>query len=280
MKPAVPVDLVRAWLAYNLGPVSGLHRLVEGEESQAFGVRCADGERVVRINGDRAGFAKDAFAHRFDGPALPVPRVVTIGELSTGHAVCVSTRLPGRSLQDLERAELSGVAPLVEATMSAIADLSGTRGFGRFDADGVGEHRSWRDFLASTPPPDSDLGRRLHAELLRLVPSCPEVRQLVHGDFGSNNVLTDGTRITGVLDWDCAMFGDPLYDVANILFWATWLDCMDVQAAHLRPEATDALRCYLIHIALGELREHSPDERFTAWLHPRAARLLTSEWAT
>ncbi|WP_439897592.1 phosphotransferase, partial [Escherichia coli] len=62
------------------------------------------------------------------------------------------------------------------------------------------------------------------AELAR---HCPNVRALVHADFGSNNVLTDGHRITGVIDWSEAMYGDPLYDIANILFWRPWLDCME-----------------------------------------------------
>ncbi len=38
----------------------------------------------------------------------------------------------------------------------------------------------------------------------------------MHGDFGSNNVLADGTVTTGVIDWGEAMFGDPRYDIANI----------------------------------------------------------------
>jgi hygromycin-B 4-O-kinase len=39
-------------------------------------------------------------------------------------------------------------------------------------------------------------------------------------------VLTDGEHVTAVIDWDRALFGDPLYDVANLLFW---------REEHLRP---------------------------------------------
>src|SRR5215471_16414646 len=56
---------------------------------------------------------------------------------------------------------------------------------------------------------------------------CPEERALIHRDFGSNNVLTDGIGITAVLDWDAAGCGDPLYDVGAALFWRTWLTCVD-----------------------------------------------------
>src|SRR5699024_2408647 len=55
---------------------------------------------------------------------------------------------------------------------------------------------------------------------------------LVHADFGSNNVLTDNGRITAVIDWSEAMFGDSQYEVANIFFWRPWLACMEQQTRY------------------------------------------------
>jgi Ser/Thr protein kinase RdoA (MazF antagonist) len=42
---------------------------------------------------------------------------------------------------------------------------------------------------------------------------------LLHGDLGSHNVLTDGDRLLGLIDWEDALSGDPVYDLA---FWATF----------------------------------------------------------
>ncbi len=42
---------------------------------------------------------------------------------------------------------------------------------------------------------------------------------LLHGDLGSHNVLSDGDRVLGLIDWEDAVAGDPVYDVA---FWATF----------------------------------------------------------
>ena len=39
---------------------------------------------------------------------------------------------------------------------------------------------------------------------------------LVHGDFNIHNVLAQEGRITGVLDWECSMFGAPEQDLAYI----------------------------------------------------------------
>jgi hygromycin-B 4-O-kinase len=42
---------------------------------------------------------------------------------------------------------------------------------------------------------------------------------LLHGDLGSHNVFTDGGDITAVIDWEDALSGDAVFDVA---FWATF----------------------------------------------------------
>ena len=42
---------------------------------------------------------------------------------------------------------------------------------------------------------------------------------LLHGDLGSHNVLTDGDRLLGLIDWEDALAGDPVYDIA---FWASF----------------------------------------------------------
>jgi hypothetical protein len=50
----------------------------------------------------------------------------------------------------------------------------------------------------------------------RLAAAAP---RLLHGDLGSHNVLTDGTDITGLIDWEDCLAGDPVFDVAS---WATF----------------------------------------------------------
>jgi aminoglycoside phosphotransferase (APT) family kinase protein len=42
---------------------------------------------------------------------------------------------------------------------------------------------------------------------------------LLHGDLGNHNVMTDGSNIVALLDWEDCLIGDPIYDVA---FWATF----------------------------------------------------------
>nr|WP_243757843.1 phosphotransferase [Allobranchiibius sp. GilTou38] len=45
---------------------------------------------------------------------------------------------------------------------------------------------------------------------------------LNHGDLAGSNVLWDGGRVTGVLDWDLAAEDDPAEDVASLAGWHGW----------------------------------------------------------
>jgi hygromycin-B 4-O-kinase len=238
--------------------------MTEGEESRVFG----NDDFILRVNEDIEGFRKDDFVYRtFAGVGLPIPEIIETGHLADGNAFCISRRAKGHTLQDLSAEELPFVLDAVARVMAAIAECRPAThsGFGRFDATGVAPHVSWRDFLlhpVTLDWKDAKLDGDVHhllELLLELTKSCPEHRALVHGDFGSNNVLTDGTEITAVIDWSEALYGDPLYDLANILFWRPWLACMELQArwfeAH-RPELLKQaarLRCYQLHIGLGQV---------------------------
>ncbi|WP_450091390.1 phosphotransferase family protein [Paenibacillus lycopersici] len=273
--------------------------VAEGEESQAFAVRFGDDEYIVRINRSADGFHKDGFCYRrFASPKLPIPEIAAIGRLDDEYAYCVSRRAPGITVQDTSPAELPSVAGAVARVMEAIAgaDMTGTERYGPFNAQGIGRFASWRDYMMSIldtnvydweavmPILDRKRIARYMQPLEAFAPRCPEVRRLVHGDFGSNNLLTDGGRITGVIDWSEALFGDPLYDVANIFYWRTWLDCMEVQARYFErqhPEIArhaEALRSYQLRIGLDVIYQSAAagDMRFLEWAMARCGAVAGS----
>jgi hygromycin-B 4-O-kinase len=91
---------------------------------------------------------------------------------------------------------------------------------------------------------------------------CPEARHLVHADLLNYNVFVAGERISGVIDWGCALYGDYLYDLAWLCFWAPWYPAMQgidfLDAAHRHyaalglavPYLAERVRCYAVHIGL------------------------------
>jgi hygromycin-B 4-O-kinase len=50
----------------------------------------------------------------------------------------------------------------------------------------------------------------------------PTTGHVIHGDLLNRNVLVQDSRITAVIDWGNAMYGDWLYDAAWLIFWWPW----------------------------------------------------------
>lgn len=212
-----------------------------GEWSRAFAYEVDGEEFVIRFGALDEDFRKDALAARFGAPALPIPEVMAIGETKDGY-YAISRRAQGRFLDDLDAGELRAALPSLFAAFDAAraADLTGRRGYGLWGDSGDARHESWREALLAV---GEDMpGHRTHGWRARLKASATGsepfdeawarleeltrgeqvARSLIHGDLLNRNVLTEGGRISAVLDWGCAMYGDFLYDVAWLCFWQPW----------------------------------------------------------
>lgn len=229
---------------------------------------------MIRINKCIVGFQKDAYAYsHFQSAKAPIPKVTQLGYIDERHAFCLTEKMPGITLQDVDGQMLKRLLQPTTDVWFALADcaINHTTGFGDFDAWGQGIYSMWSQFLLSIldlqisnwsdvfPPESQKIFEEVLAAFTSLVPYCPEERSLIHGDFGANNVLTDGQHITAVLDWANAKYGDPLFDVATALFWSPWLDCMAAQAAYFEPYTSrlphshERLVCYQLYIGLAEI---------------------------
>jgi hygromycin-B 4-O-kinase len=271
-KPSLSSQTIYALLQQRLGAICHFSPLAEGLASQAFGFQQGRRDYVVRVNQSVDGFAKDLFAYQnFAAQNLPIPEVLQIGRLDERHVFCVSRRMPGIRLQDVTNTQSSELVVPALRLIAAIAgtDIAKTRGFGRFDASGVGSQATWRDFLVGINDPQlydwAQAGRVAHLPTIRtfsrlvtrLAGYCPEDRRLVHGDFSSSNILTDGQSITAIFDWDRALFGDALYDAANVFFWRQeklqrLIERLEERGAAI-PRWNERILCYQLHIGLREI---------------------------
>lgn len=230
----------RAIVRRELDPgVADVEWIGEGEWSRCFAFRSAGRDLVVRIGTHREDFERDRRAASLATPDLPVPAVLGLGDAPVG-SWCISTRAHGTPLEHLDAAGWERVLPSVLAVLTALAavDVSGHEGWGEWDADGRGLHPSWAAVLLSVGvddpsarvhgwtdalrADDAALHRRGVELLAELAPALHPPRGLVHADLVNRNVLVDDDRITGVFDWGCARYGDPLHDVAWLDVWTPW----------------------------------------------------------
>ena len=250
--------------------------IAQGEWSRAFAFRLGDRHLIARFNPEREAFDLDVFAERFRSATIPIPAIVTVGEGPDGY-FAVSERAFGDFLEELDAERFRAVRPALVRLLEALrsADTAGTNGFGPWDAaTGDGRYPRWRDYLldveAEVPgrsvdswrdklrqsPLAADAFDRGMDALHELAPACPELRSVVHSDLLNRNVLVQGGAITAVIDWQCAMYGDHLYDLAWFGFWAPWH--AGVSGAGLGALATEAdarlrMRCYEVHIGVRHL---------------------------
>jgi hygromycin-B 4-O-kinase len=276
------VTRAEAFLANRYGAdIEDVAPLGMGVWSKAFAFRRLDRNYVIRFGAHREDFEKDRLAARFACAALPIPRVVEMGETAGGY-YAISERVYGDTIDDVGEAQMLTLLPALFAAFDAarLADLSGTTGYGGWGADGNAPFPSWRAALLDIA--NDRPGDRIHGWRERLAASAvgsgpfdaayrrlqaltfyvPEDRHLIHSDLLHYNVLVEGDRITGVLDWGCALYGDFLYDLAWFCFWQPWYSAwqgIDFVAEYLRhcaaisldvPRFDQRLRACQIHIGL------------------------------
>ncbi|HEX4215328.1 MAG TPA: phosphotransferase [Candidatus Dormibacteraeota bacterium] len=292
MRPNISDAELLSFLRRLHGRQVHIQPLAEGVESRACAYTMGGDAFILRVGAAGPGFRKDHLAyHRFGSALVPVPEVVALGPYAPGLEYCISRRLPGFTLQDAPSAVVEATLDVTLEAMLAIwaTDISFTAGFGVLDDVGRAPSATWRSYLegivgdrtrylpAAVGAENSS--RVLHC-LAWLMTACPEDRQLIHGDFGANNLLTDGLRITGVLDWDVASCGDPLWDVATALFWATWLPCFERLEQHCRRRLghlaayRERVLCYALIMGVGEAT--GSDTAIHDWAARRCLELLSA----
>lgn len=241
MKTTLTGDEIAQAMRERHGRIDDWTPLAEGEMSQAFAFGADGRDLVVRVGPRREGFDKDAWAaRRMPENDVPVPEVLEVGELDGGVYCCVSERMGGVHLETY--GEARELAPAVRAVIDAIAsvDLRGSAGFGSFDPEtGHGPHATWAAHLRALLPDtwdalddaaDTALAEELTAIAVETAAGTPAARQLVHGDLNPRNFTVEGDRVVGVFDWEAAVIGDPVWEVARYLLWAPMLPNMRMQA--------------------------------------------------
>jgi hygromycin-B 4-O-kinase len=258
-----------------------VEELKPGAWSSAYAFELGGEGFVIRFSHLRDDFERDAFATRFAGHYVPIPRVTHLGEIDDIH-FAVSERASGDFIDSLSGEDYRRTLPSLFTTLNALrtAAVSDTSGYGGWDANGHGSHDNWPDFLRASlvdRPGERGSGWRSRLEtsttgadafdrdiqvLDRLLDDMPADRHVLHGDLINFNCFVRDHQISGIIDWGCAMYGDFVYEIAWFSFWAPWypqwrnVDFAKEAMAFNQNLGVDLtgfherVRCYELHIGL------------------------------
>ena len=215
----VSVANITAWLAnYSLGELIELQGIPEGIENTNYFVTTGNGRFVLtlfeKLTAKELPFYLNLMAH-LARHGIPCPAPVAnhqnsfLGELN-GKPACIASRLPGESITRPNAAQCAAVGTML-GQMHSVGQRFGEQMLNpRGAAWRLEASQQVKKFL---PPQDAAL---LESEVERHAkqPLQDIPRGVIHADLFRDNVLMEGERVGGAVDFYFACTGSLLYDVA------------------------------------------------------------------
>lgn len=276
LKTKIDKKIVLEFLISNFRPdIKALDSVNGGEVSQAFSFLSKNNEFIIRVHPKKHGFEKDEYAYKhFNSEKIPIPKTFQIGKLNKSFYYSITEKIKGRIIENLAKDKIRKLVPQMIKVLDAIHnfDISDTNGFGKWDSNGNAPDANWKNCLLELAKRLNSYKNKKQEALLeesvvntilarfnQLIDYCPNSRYLIHGDFGSDNLLSNNNKITGVIDWELSRYGDFLYDVAWLDFWEMKVDYTDIFEKHYKktgvsiPNFQERILCYKFHFGLGSL---------------------------
>lgn len=172
---------------------------------------------------------------RLRGASVPVPDSSTrpVADGDTVRGTQVTRRADGVTMRSLDADEIRVCAVLATTAqlLRSAHQLHGD-GYGPLSvlagAALSGLHQSWDDYLRTrlschvqacqkagviTDQEASTIARHFDEAV---VDPDPAGGRLLHGDPGGHNVLVQEDRVSALIDWEDALLGDPIFDIASL----------------------------------------------------------------
>jgi Ser/Thr protein kinase RdoA (MazF antagonist) len=233
-----------------------------------LGQRYADGEQgayalvdetgapfVLKVTPDQSALgrleATAVLCERLRARGYPAPRYAVVGTTATA-VYSVQTALPGTPMRQPTSQHLPDVLALNAMQVGQAPDMPRT-----WPAPVVtptlegGPGFCLLEPMRAHSAESSTLLERLQAIVRRGAGLVLPQDDVVHFDFTPLNILVDGERITGVIDWDGACAGDRAFDLAALLFSSHQDRAVSeaLYAAARELVGPEAVALYLAHIA-------------------------------
>ncbi len=169
---------------------------------------------------------------------IPLRQIVSNGDFLE-YKYLITEKTIGKSFEELDDNEFTMLLPEIIKTLKNIAnsDTSEYKKYGWLDENGNGKFESWKSHLQSIKDEepglfyenwhslfdssflDKDKFYLYFDKMIDLFKYIPEKRELIHSGYCGGNVLFNQNKITAILDWQDARYGDSVYDLAYMIFW-------------------------------------------------------------
>jgi aminoglycoside phosphotransferase (APT) family kinase protein len=179
---------------------------------------------------------REAAAHAaLDTAGFPVPRVLLAepDPAPLGAPFLIMQRLPGETMWSAAQAQ--GLAALL-AIPRRLAEIHAR--LHRVSGEALRESAQTFGVDLATMGVDArveDVGRRIDRAglgglsegarwLVRNRPAPAQAEVICHGDFHPHNIMVEGGRLSGVIDWADVTLAEPTYDIAGLRVIALYAD--------------------------------------------------------
>ncbi|MFC5604104.1 helix-turn-helix domain-containing protein [Sporosarcina koreensis] len=271
MSKKLSVEEIKTLIKTHYPDASNVKELTGGLASQTYLFE-QDNDRFIFQAGNLKGFQKEKFIDNELKTILPVRHVMEIHQTDDKVVYSIAEFIEGDKLFDLNSQQLLDIVPAVLQTFETLESIEiDKEGYGYFDSTGNASYPTWIDFIKAAynndiynwssleeKGLDSDVVKNAIQELKSHISCITSTKKhLVHGDVGSYNLLAKDDQITGIIDWSLALYGDHLYDKANLLFWnEDKLQPLikEVKKKYITSDETkEVIYCYMLRIGLEEI---------------------------
>jgi hygromycin-B 4-O-kinase len=223
-------------LGYYSNEISELKELDKGKHSRAFSYEQNGQGLVVRFNTENTGFVKDKFAYEhFNTEETPIPEILDTGIYQNGIYYCITKKVVGETGRDQYKREDFSSLPLQYATIESISRIKPPgKGFGYLDAYGNAPLNSSLEYMQSLyrtevvfdwnkvfeiPFVERNFTDYVAERMEHFAQFGITEQELLHGDFGSDNIFIKDVKVSGIIDWEKTRYGDHFLDVGRVLLF-------------------------------------------------------------
>ena len=207
---------------------SGVEARVQGQyESDDVGL-------IIRFNKEDIGFQKDKYASELFGDTLPIPKVIEIGTYNDLH-FCITEKALGETARDqYYRNDFSSLPLLFDAVEKIAKNTIPGTGYGYIDLNGNAPYSSHLEYtnavynsadifnwnhIFDIPFVDRHFTDYVADKMKYFSQYATQKRELLHGDFGADNVFIKDGSVIGIIDWEKMRTGDHFLDIGRVLLF-------------------------------------------------------------